>query len=221
MEAVKAIIIFIKTRGLEYFGRYYSRYRGFVYDRNDPEHRGRLRLVIPTTTRKEPMEYWAPGIHYAGKGYGSQVIPKTGDVVWVTFEHGDPRFPIWEHGYFGKGEDDDRLHGYDNHWFKTPAGHIVELDDTLGEEAIRITHKTGHIINMTNEGISVETSKDVDILAGNNLISMDNAGINIETGGLPVFIGGDKEVLYSLVPGLTAIVDVAQIGVSTKIKVGP
>lgn len=221
MEYLKNFIKTLKTRGLEALGRYYSTYPAFVYDRSDPEFRGRLRLVIPMLTREKPSNTWALPKTFAGKGFGSQSIPKSGSMVWVSFRHGDRRYPIWEHGYLGKDEQsDDRLQGYDNHWYKTPGGHLVELDDNSGNEEIRITHKSGAKIVMTNDGVELTTVGTLDIVAGNNLVSLDGSGVNIDANGLPVFVNGQNEVLYSRIPGLTDIVDVAQIGISKTVKVG-
>tara|TARA_R110001599_G_scaffold15757_6_gene65427 strand:+ start:25838 stop:26506 length:669 start_codon:yes stop_codon:yes gene_type:complete len=222
MEYLRNFIKTLKTRGLEALGRYYSTYPAFVYDRKDPEYRGRLRLVIPMLTRDRPSNTWALPKTFSGNGYGAQTIPKSGDLVWVSFRHGDRRYPIWEYGYFGNKEpEDSTLSRYDNHWFKTPAGSMVEIDDTKGEEEIRVTHRSGAKLIFSNEGLLVETLGSVDVVAGTSSISIDSSNINIDANGAPVFVNGPHEVLYSTIPGATAITNVAQIGVSKTVKVGP
>lgn len=130
------------TRGFEAFGTYYGTYKGFVVDREDPKHYGRLKLNIPNVTGKHVLNYWAyPSNCYSGNGYGSQILPNVGDLVWVEFEQGNTRRPLWKFGYFGKGEKPEALEDYNNFWFKTPGGHLVELDDTTG--IIKITGKAG------------------------------------------------------------------------------
>lgn len=94
----------ILTRfGLEWFNRYYGVYRGVVADNEDPEHMGRLKLVIPQVTGKETHEYWCDGVgNFAGASYGFLLLPEKGDTVWVMFENGDVQYPLWMQGRFKK-----------------------------------------------------------------------------------------------------------------------
>lgn len=135
----------IKLYGLERMGVYYSSYRAFVIDNEDPEGLGRLILRIPDLTGINIHQKWAwPKGQFSGKGYGQQVIPEKNTLVWATFEFGDPQRPLWEHGYYGKGEKPEELKDIKNFWFKTPQGHIIELDDTKKE--LRITTANGKTI---------------------------------------------------------------------------
>lgn len=120
--------------GLETFGRYYSCYRGLVVDNEDPLGLQRLQLIIPEISQGQVYKFWAhaKGV-FSGTGFGSQVIPPKGELVWVEFERGHPEVPIWNHGHFGNGEfptDDIDLANVNCYWFKTPYGHKVKLDDT-------------------------------------------------------------------------------------------
>lgn len=149
---------FIKTillSGLEYFGVYYSSYRGMVADNNDPLGLGRLILVIPMISGDQPYTCWAfqKGC-YSGKGYGSQIIPSIGDVVWVEFERGSPKKPIWDFGYWGKEEKptDTNLDKLTNYWFKTPKGILIECYD---DNYVSIKYPNGPQFALTPKGISL------------------------------------------------------------------
>lgn len=157
--------------GLEKVGLYYSKYRGFVFDREDPKGYGRLKVAVPEIMGDMVLNYWAwPANNYSGIGYGSQVLPRTNDMVWVEFEKGNPRKPIWSFGYFSKDEKPEELKDYDNYWFKTPKGHLIELDDT--DEIIRITAANGKVIEIS-EVISLGTKggSDEPGVLGNTLQS--------------------------------------------------
>ena len=129
---IESILKQMFTRGLEQFGRFYSVYRGFVWNREDPLKYSRLQIIIPEITGTKPHLYWAwPVGGFAGEGYGMQVLPQVGDVVWVQFEKGHTKKPVWSHGYFGNDgqggvEKPEELSGYGNYWFKTPGGHVID-----------------------------------------------------------------------------------------------
>ena len=138
MNKVIQLILDIVTYGLERVGRYYSCYRAFVIDNEDPEGLSRLILRIPDLTGIDIHNKWAwPRNVFSGKDYGSQCIPEKNTMVWVEFENGDPQKPVWSHGYHGKNEKPTTLKDIKNFWFKTPGGHLLELDDTKKE--LRIT----------------------------------------------------------------------------------
>jgi hypothetical protein len=73
--------------------RFYGTYRGVVFDNQDPLGKNRLRLKIPQVLFDEITQWcW---------GQGSSANPAVGTGVWVTFEGGDPSFPVWA-GVFGE-----------------------------------------------------------------------------------------------------------------------
>lgn len=175
----------IKTFGLESLGVYYGSYRGFIFDNKDPEKLGRVQLTVPQIFGKsengddEPLDYWAwsKGI-FAGKNIGKYAIPNIGDMVWVSFEGGNPRYPIWEYGHFAKpggvsdvppeweiDQDDPPV------IMQTAAGHKVEFINKKGSELVRVTNKQGYLVELNKNGISlvVPTGKKI------NLGSLDNA----------------------------------------------
>lgn len=130
--------------GMEYFGRYYSTYRAFVYDNSDPNNLNRLQLIIPETTGNQPYKYWAfPKNNFSGEDYGIQVLPKKGDLVWVEFERGNAKLPIWSHGYYGIGEKPtgEEWDDTNSYWFKSPKGNWVMINDT--KEFIHASLKGG------------------------------------------------------------------------------
>lgn len=147
------------TKGLEYFGRYYSSYRGWVIDNNDPDGYGRVKIKCPQVYGTQTYDYWAwPKGQFSGNGYGMQCTPQKGEMIYVEFEMGDPKKPIWSYGHFGKTpggqkEKPAELKDLGNFWFKTPGGHLIELDDT--NKAIKITNKKGFYILLDETGASV------------------------------------------------------------------
>lgn len=151
-------------QGLESFGRYYSCYRGFVADRDDPENLSRLRLIIPSVGGTNVYDYWAfPRNVFSGAGYGSQVIPQKGDVVWVEFESGHPNKPLWSLGYRGKNElsGESDITDKDCYWFITPKGHVIKINDTKNYIHIKTQH--GDYIELNSNSISCVTDKKISL----------------------------------------------------------
>jgi len=137
----------ITSYGLEKIGIYASKYRGFVVDRDDPKGFGRLKVSVPEVYGDDYLDYWAwPASNYAGDNYGMQIIPKVNDLVWVEFEKGNPRRPLWNYGYFGEyaklSEKPASLKDPDLIWFRSPSGITTLIDgETLkvylaGKESI-------------------------------------------------------------------------------------
>ena len=137
--AIRSIFTNILYNGLESFGKYYSSYRGYVVDNEDPEGMNRLLIQIPVVTHKSTHPSWAfPKNSFSGNNYGMQVLPSKRDIVWVEFEHGDPRFPIWSHGHFSKNQKPEEFETAQIYGFKTPKGQYVIIDDRDDQEKIII-----------------------------------------------------------------------------------
>ena len=71
--------------------RFFGVYRGIVVDNRDPLNKGRLKLKVPQVLSEE-VTGWAWGSYQPGV---NTVLPAVGDGVFVSFEGGDPSFPIW------------------------------------------------------------------------------------------------------------------------------
>lgn len=159
------LIRFIKTlvyNGLEAFGRYYSNYRAFVSDVNDPENLQRLKLIIPQLSGTQAYNYWAyPKGVFFGEKYGSQVLPQRGDMVWVEFEGGAPEIPIWSHGHPSRKElsKDPDLKDVRCYWFMTPKGNLIKLYDT--KNLIHIRNSLGHYHEINENGHSVVSNQHI------------------------------------------------------------
>jgi hypothetical protein len=102
MKVLQALIDILRYRGLEYLGRFYGVYRGKVVDNNDPLKMGRVKVIVDIISPK-PLEEWAIPIGFwAGRGHGEFYVPEKDEIVYVMFEKGDPRYPLYIGGHYFK-----------------------------------------------------------------------------------------------------------------------
>lgn len=148
----------LKQYGLEYFNRYYSCYRGIVVNNADPDNRGRLQIRVESIHGKQSPDYWAlsKGMP-SGKLMGFVILPNIGDTVWVSFEGGNVRFPVWEHGWFVSNTLPKDA-GPKNTVLQSADGHRVELNDK--DKSIRVIHKNGFTLTVNDKGLFVGTDTE-------------------------------------------------------------
>lgn len=172
IELLVNLVNTVKDFGLERaFRRYYSLYRAQVTSNEDPEHRGRILVKIPSLFGDDPLPHFAEPKDFrgAGPGKGEFYPPDVDDWCFVEFEMGDNRFPVYSGGWHAESELDEDEFPHDGdtpttkgtqnkygHVFKfseedgkqkvylsTPKGHFFILDDTDGEEAVHVIHSSG------------------------------------------------------------------------------
>lgn len=81
---------------------YYGKYRAKVQNVNDPEKRGRIRVLCPKVLGEAVSNWCEPCIPVAYNFGGDFAIPKVGETIWVEFEAGDVNKPIWTGGWWCK-----------------------------------------------------------------------------------------------------------------------
>lgn len=167
----------IVDEGIESIGRYYSIYRAIVVDNEDNEkHLNRIKVCVPEVMGG--VINWA----YPKNQHGSQdcgfkhLAPKIGDIVFITFEYGDPTKPLWEYHGWGLNQIPSVLDGPNKMGLVTPEGNVIVIDDDNGD----LTLNFNGVIAVGSDGNIVIHSKRVfNIGAGDSIIL--NKG---ENGGL-------------------------------------
>ena len=147
---------------------YYGKYRGIVTHNADPEHLGRLRLLVPSlfggtfadgqASDDDLVTDWAWPCVMAGglANQGSLYIPEVGAKVWVEFEEGNLDCPIWVGTVWAKpggaselpkpndadGTEQSAVQDPPTRKiFKTKKGHTIQFEDKDDEELILIAYK--------------------------------------------------------------------------------
>lgn len=148
----------IKKNGLESLGRYYSVYRAEVVAVDDPLNLGRLKIsCVQLYGTTSPAIWVFPRGIPAGKGHGIYWLPSIGDPILISCENGDPRFPLWEYGWFLK---DQMPEGAEPgvYVFLTPGGQRLELNDNEG--TITLVNSDGFKIKHSEDGLFLGKDDD-------------------------------------------------------------
>jgi len=180
---------------------FYGLYRGRVMDRDDPEQRGRLRVLVtdvhPEEIPKDGLP-WAEACFLDGgrREYGDFHVPyNEGDTVLVMFLHGDWHYPVWVGTFYGSPDGglsevpaEARASYPYRRLIKTPRGNKIEISDEDGFEEIKLTDYRGSYIRM-NTG-----SDALDIVWIGDVNWRVDGDINMEASGNIVTTAGEHNV---------------------------
>ncbi len=197
--------------------RYDGKYPAIVLD-EEPEadalKRGELLVQVPGILEEseggdgqQPIEVIARPSFPAG----FYLIPEPGTRVWVEFAAGDINSPLWSGVWYPDDAPpqtaDDEAPTRAQKVIRTAAGHVVQLDDTEGDEKIVVRHKLDSRITIDAEGHIVIQHKDgmtVEITA-NNTINISCDTLTVTAGDITldgaVHITGDTNIDGALTVG--------------------
>lgn len=183
-------------------------WRGLVVDDQDPDKRARVKVRVdmlhggPDEISDVDLPFAEPCFPTIGTQDpdgnatvlpGWVTVPPIGTTVWVAFENGYIENPIYMGQYYGLVNNtpelpsealDTNLDGTSvlpkRRVFKTPGGHVVEVDDNVDTQGIRVLTIGGYKLTFDDAGDSF-TIED----ANGNIFKIDTAGdvitINAQT----------------------------------------
>ena len=83
--------------------KYYGLYQGIVTKIDDPEKRGRIKVICPDILGADTESAWCdPLVPVAYDNGGDFCIPTTDEAVWLQFIAGDVNRPVWLGGWWQK-----------------------------------------------------------------------------------------------------------------------
>jgi hypothetical protein len=104
-------------------------YWATVVDVADPMQRHRLQVLVPEIFGEVPV--WAVASLPVGAGHP---LPAVGEVVSVSFEHGDTDYPVWEHAVAAEGRS-AATRGYLGKYH----GVVTDIDDPLYQRRLQVS----------------------------------------------------------------------------------
>lgn len=219
------------TRGLERFcGRYYGIYPGRVIDNSDVDNRGRVRATCPAINmpREEdvPENFWMMpcmnGLGTTPDGQTTGVFhpPDVGTLVWIQFEFGDPKSPVYMGGFITKKQTADTFNSDDmadvgpsKRGIRTKSGHFIRFNDDPDNLEITIARgdgegePTSQFMSMTKEGHTLITNEKGSMVYMNaeddetTVQTLDDNGNVLSM----LFLGDDKITLITKSGGSISI----------------
>lgn len=103
-----------------------------VVNNTDPDHMNRIKVAIPEVMGGIVLWAYSKGQHGStGSGF-KMMAPKNGDIVYITFEYGDPSKPLWEYHGWAQNQIPDILDDPDTMGIVTPNGNRIWLNDKDG-----------------------------------------------------------------------------------------
>lgn len=206
MDDLYRFIENVKNRGLEAtLQRYYSIYRAKVVSNEDPEKRGRVKVQVPSLFGENDLAALAEPKDFRGAGpnKGEFYPPDVDDWVYVEFEMGDERFPIYSGGWYGEVSEgqselktDEFTHEGDIpkvRGFMNKYGHVFKFSEEEGKQKVHLSTPKGHyfvlddtegsesifLIHKSGAQFQVDAKGSVRMLAQGAFVSVDG-----ETGAI-------------------------------------
>lgn len=139
---------------------YYGKYRAKVQKVDDPEKRGRIRVLCPKVLGEAVSNWCEPCIPVAYDYGGDFAVPKVGETVWVEFEEGDANKPIYVGG-----------------WWKTNCS----PPDPYGV-AIRYITWNGCKIRMWGKDTKTGAKETIELEAGGSTATLTEGQIELKVG---------------------------------------
>jgi uncharacterized protein involved in type VI secretion and phage assembly len=161
--------------------RFFGKYRGVVVGNQDAEGRARLQVKVPEVRGDSVVDWALPASPYAGHGVGFFALPPVGANIWVEYEGGNLRYPIWSGCFWERGEIDSTDANPQVVFLKT-ASATLRIDDAAGE----ITIETGSAkITLSVSEIKIEAPQITNTASGATT-QLTTAGFDALQGALKV-----------------------------------
>lgn len=194
------LISTVQERGFGFvFKRYPGIYKGIVSDVEDPQARGRVKIMCPAigqTTPDDVVSWAEPCMTGLSSGdsslHGAYFPPEVGDQVWVSFEAGDPSYPVYMGGWLKTDPGGDEILSEDSSLkgIRTRSGHYLIFSDA--DDALTITLAKG-------DGEGSQSGAQLSILNDGGLLLSSDSGstfwINDDKGTIQALLADGKATL--------------------------
>lgn len=136
-------------------GKYYGKYAGFVADDPEPDEEGALFVQVPNIFGATKVRA------RACQPYGHFFLPHPKARIWVEFECGDTRYPLWVGVWYPEASApvETKAEPQTHRVIQTSSGHTIEISDEDGAEKIIIRHKDDSFVALETDGSVIVSNK--------------------------------------------------------------
>jgi len=165
--------------------KYYGKYRGVVLNNIDPKLEGRLLVQVPDVAGLAPTTWATPCVPIAGIQNGLVALPVIGSGVWVEFEHGNPRHPIWVGCFWGSAAEIPALAlitppAVPAITLQTPLQNGITISDLPGPTGgIMLKSTTGATLIVNDTGIYIQNGKGAFITLIGPTVTINNGALTV------------------------------------------
>ncbi len=165
--------------------RRWGKYRGTVFNTEDPLRMGRIQAMVPEVYGNTPSGWATPCVPCGGLQMGMLALPALRAGVWIEFEDGDPSRPIWAGAWWGSAAEMPALAqirppGISAFVMQTTLGAALMVSDAPGPTGgILLKTASGASIMINDVGITIQNGKGASI-------TMVGPTINLNAGALTV-----------------------------------
>lgn len=155
---------------------YYGKYRAKVVDVQDPQRRGRIRVLCPKVLGEAKSAWCEPCIPVAYDFGGDFAIPKLGEFVWVEFEEGNSNKPIYTGGLWSTNKSPDSSYNVGTRLI-TWGNCKIEMTSDTAKISVG-----GSVITVTEGSIQLNSAS---VTANGKTVARvgDRVSVSTETGG--------------------------------------
>lgn len=187
----------------------HGKYAGIVLENGPPEdadHRGELLVEVPGILEETTNGDGEQALQAVAKPCflpGFFFVPDVGAHVWVEFAAGQIEHPIWTGVWYPveatPPTSDDEPPTEFQKIIRTSTGHVIQLDDTDGEEKLVVLHKSQSVIAVDKDGhIVVEHKGGAKVEMMDDAVTVTSSDITLDG---TVTITGDATVEGDLIVG--------------------
>lgn len=166
---------------------FHGLFRATVVNNLDPMQLGRVQVLVPDVSGVALSSWANPCFPTGGPLAGFFSVPVVGAGVYVSFEQGDPDYPVWLGTFLGSTADKPSLANTAPPptaaiTLQTPMNNGVVISDGLGPSGaggVTLQSASGATIAVNDTGITISNGKGATISLVGNTVDINLGGLTV------------------------------------------
>lgn len=164
--------------------RYYGKYRAIVLNNIDVQYLGRIQVQVPALSGYNDSTWAMPCLPFCGIQSGFYVVPAEHSAVWIEFEQGDIRNPIWVGCFWDQGQLPSLAlagpPGVQQVVMQTTLGNTLLVSDVPGPTGgILLQSSTGAFLSITDTGIIIDNGQGANVTMTGPSVSVNEGAMEV------------------------------------------